>query len=73
MVTKSVQYKDGKLLDSKGNEYNGDNKFLSDTKTALDFIQTKDADKYSGDGKNMVKELSDSKEKMFIKQGSSTD
>ncbi len=69
-VTRSVQYKDGKLFDSKGNEYAGDNKFLIDSKTALDYAQTKDADVYFGDGKSMVKELIDTKEKVFLKQGS---
>ena len=67
MVTKSVEYKDGKLLDEKGKEYKGDNKFVNETKAGLDYIQKNGADVY--EGKSMVQELSNSNEKIFIKQG----
>ncbi|MCX8020820.1 MAG: RHS repeat-associated core domain-containing protein [Chitinophagaceae bacterium] len=71
MVTKSVEYKeDGKLYDSKGNEYTGNNKFVLDTKASLDYIQTNDADKNSMDGKSIVKEIQQSSTKLKIFKGS---
>jgi len=69
MVTKSVQYMEGKLLDSKGNEYTGDNKFLGQAKGALDYAQKNGAVINTLDGKHTVQELVDSKEKLFVKEG----
>ena len=68
-VTRSVQYKDGKLLDRKANEYAGDNKFLNGTKAALDYIQKNGADINAFDNKRTVKELSDSEKKVSIREG----
>jgi RHS repeat-associated protein len=66
MVTNSVQYKDGKLLDKKGNEYKGDNKFVAKTFASLNYLQTNGADKNSYDEKNTVQELVNSKKKVEI-------
>lgn len=66
--TESVEYKDGKLYDKKGNEYTGDNKFLSQAKASLDYVQKDGADINTLDGKHTVKELVYAKEKLFIKE-----
>lgn len=70
MVTKSVEYReDGKLYDSKGKEYTGTNKFVTDTKLSLDYLQTNDADRNSIDGKNIVSEIIKGPEKLKILKG----
>jgi uncharacterized protein RhaS with RHS repeats len=66
--TQSVQYKDGKFYDKKGKEYVGDNKFLGQVKSSLDYVQKDGADKNALDNKHTVKELVDSKEKVFIQE-----
>lgn len=73
LVTMSVQYKsDGKLYDKKGNEYTGKNKFLLDTKASLDYVQKNNADYYSIDGKHIVNEIINNKEKFSIFKGSTS-
>jgi RHS repeat-associated protein len=71
MVTKAVQYKDGKLYDKKGNEYTGNNKFVQNTLSSLNYLQTDGGDANKVDGKPTIQELVNSKEKIEIHKGTS--
>jgi len=67
--TQSVQYKDGAFFDKKGNEFKGDNKFLSQVSESLGYIQSNAADINGVDGNHTIQELVQTKEKLFIKKG----
>lgn len=71
--TQSVQYKDGSFFDNKGNEFKGNNKFLSQVKESLGYVQSNGADVNTVDRKHTVKELEQTKEKLFIRESSSKD
>jgi len=68
IVHNRVQFKEGKLFDKEGNEYQGNNKFLSDALVSLIYLKQNDADKNNVDNKSTIDELVKTKEKIFINQ-----
>ena len=62
-----MQYYNKQLLNKKGEVTSTENKFANDTLTALNYIQTNDADKNLLSGTNTVKDIyTNTKSKIFI-------
>ncbi|MBP9120464.1 MAG: hypothetical protein KBF59_06320 [Ignavibacterium sp.] len=62
-----LQYYNKQLLNKKGEVTSTENKFANDTLTALNYIQTNDADKNLLSGTNTVKDIyTNTKSKIFI-------